>query len=143
MIFSLSPFAPENLASRDGFGRPVPREPVHSLHLSLVLTHTLPSFLLIPPTFRLGVHLYSQPPSGESRVYRITQWVPMVLTIKSPPAQGPALPQRTTSCTSRVSCTHCPEDYWPCGGGLSVVNAIGTQLRDVRNSGLARWRLTV
>ena len=28
------------------------------------------------------------------------------------------------------------EDYWPCAGGLSVVNAIGTQLRDPINSGL-------
>ena len=28
------------------------------------------------------------------------------------------------------------EDYWPCAGGLSAVNAIGTQLRDLINSGL-------
>ena len=27
--FSLSPFAPENLTSRDGFGRPVPPHPTH------------------------------------------------------------------------------------------------------------------
>ena len=33
------------------------------------------------------------------------------------------------------------EVYWPCAGGLSVVNAIGTQLRDPINSGLTRWRL--
>ena len=26
---SLSPFAPENLVSRDGFSRPVPRQPAH------------------------------------------------------------------------------------------------------------------
>ena len=26
----LSPFSPENLVSRDGFGRPVPRQPAHS-----------------------------------------------------------------------------------------------------------------
>ena len=26
-VFFLSPFAPENLASRDGFGSPVPRQP--------------------------------------------------------------------------------------------------------------------
>ena len=25
-------FAPENLVSRDGFGRPVPRQPTHHLH---------------------------------------------------------------------------------------------------------------
>ena len=27
--FPLSPFAPENLISRDGFGSPVPRQPAH------------------------------------------------------------------------------------------------------------------
>ena len=31
----------------------------------------------------------------------------------------------------------------PCAGGLAAVNAIVTQLRDLVNSGLARWRLTV
>ena len=29
MIFSLSPFAPENLVLRDGVGRLVPRQPAH------------------------------------------------------------------------------------------------------------------
>ena len=29
IILSLSPFAPENLVSRDGFGSPVPRQPAH------------------------------------------------------------------------------------------------------------------
>ena len=31
-ILSLSAFAPENLVSGDGFGSPVPRQPVHHLH---------------------------------------------------------------------------------------------------------------
>ena len=35
------------------------------------------------------------------------------------------------------------EDYWPGDGGLSAVNAIGTQLRDPMNLGLTRWRMTV
>ena len=35
------------------------------------------------------------------------------------------------------------EDYWPCAGEFLAVNAIGTQLRNPENSGLARWRLTV
>ena len=41
----LSPCVPENLVSRDGFSRPVPRQPAH-LHifrLNLVLTGFLPS----------------------------------------------------------------------------------------------------
>ena len=29
ILLSLSPFAPENLVSRDGFGSPVPRQPAH------------------------------------------------------------------------------------------------------------------
>ena len=36
------------------------------------------------------------------------------------------------------------EDYLrPCTGGLSVVNAIGTHLRDRMKSGLIRWRMAV
>ena len=33
------------------------------------------------------------------------------------------------------------EVYWPCAGGLSAVNAIGTHLRDPINSGLTRWHM--
>ena len=33
------------------------------------------------------------------------------------------------------------EVYWSCAGGLSAVNAIGTQLRDPINLGLTRWRI--
>ena len=48
----LSPCVPENLVSRDGFSRPVPRQPAHLsiLRLNLVLTYG------IPPEFRGGVH---------------------------------------------------------------------------------------
>ena len=35
------------------------------------------------------------------------------------------------------------EVYWPCAGGLSAANTIGTQLRDPINSGLTRWLMTV
>ena len=44
---SLSAFAPNNLVSRDGFGSPVPRQPVHSLYSGWIwclLTGFLPSF---------------------------------------------------------------------------------------------------
>ena len=37
--------------------------------------------------------------------------------------------------------TYYLEVYWPCAGGLSAVNAIGTQMRDPINSGLTRWRM--
>ena len=53
MGIPLSPYAPENLVSRDGFSRPYPRQPQFSiLRLNLVLTNG------IPPEFRGGVHLY-------------------------------------------------------------------------------------
>ena len=50
----MSPFVPENLISRDGFGRPGPPLAVHSLHsrLNLVLTRG------ISPAFRDGVDLF-------------------------------------------------------------------------------------
>ena len=35
------------------------------------------------------------------------------------------------------------KNYWSCAGGLSVVDAIDTQLLDPIKSGLTRWRLTV
>ena len=35
------------------------------------------------------------------------------------------------------------EVYWPCAGGLSAANAVGTQLRDPINSGLTRWPMAV
>ena len=49
----LSPCVAENLVSRDGFSRPVPRQPAHLsiLRLNLVLTYG------IPLEFRGGVHL--------------------------------------------------------------------------------------
>ena len=48
-----STFAPESLVSRDRFGRPVPRQPVHShTQANLVLTQG------IPPAFRDGVHFF-------------------------------------------------------------------------------------
>ena len=53
--YSLSPFAPESLVSRDGFGSPVPRQPAH-LHTQaeyIVLT-----YYEIPPEFRGGVNLF-------------------------------------------------------------------------------------
>ena len=53
---SLSPFASENLVSRDRFGRPVRRQPAHFYTQAesnwLVLTHGISS------AFRDGVHTY-------------------------------------------------------------------------------------
>ena len=73
MNISLSAFAPENLVSRDEFGSSVPRKsahPISLIRLKLVLTYG------IPPEFRGGVQIFilnRRPPSGQSRVYRVTQ----------------------------------------------------------------------
>ena len=51
MNISLSPFVPENLVSRDGVGRPVPRQPAHyGIH----------------PTFHGVVHLFIPPTANGS-----------------------------------------------------------------------------
>ena len=56
------------------------------LWLNMVLTYG------IPPEFRHGVHLFTynrHTPSGQSRVYRVTQYcVPMAFNAESPPARG-------------------------------------------------------
>ena len=69
MNISLSPFAPEDSVSRDGFACPVSLQPAHDdisiLRLNLELTYG------IPPEFRGGG--YRHTPSGQSRVYRVTQ----------------------------------------------------------------------
>ena len=47
----LSPFAPENFVSRDGFGRPVLRQPAPSPHSGWIWC--------LPSDFRDGVHLFT------------------------------------------------------------------------------------
>ena len=48
-----SPFSPENLVSRDGFGTPVPRQPAH-LHTQAESG----AYYEISPEFRGGAHLF-------------------------------------------------------------------------------------
>ena len=63
-MFSLSPFAPENLVSRDGFGSPVPHQPTH---------------------------LHTQAESGGwlRDSSRVSGWRPFTYLFKSPYAIGP------------------------------------------------------
>ena len=49
-LFSLTPFSPENLVSRDGFGSPIPSSPYSRLNLVLITNG-------IPTECRGGVHL--------------------------------------------------------------------------------------
>ena len=72
MNISLSPFEPENLVSRDGFGSPVPRQSAH-LHTraeSVAYSRDSSRF----PRRRPFIYLngYNTPPV-QSRVYRVTQ----------------------------------------------------------------------
>ena len=70
MNIALSPYVPEDLVSRDGFSRPVPRQTAHfHTQVNLVLTHG------IPPDFRGGpfIYLNRHTPTGQSRVHRVSQ----------------------------------------------------------------------
>ena len=58
MFFSLSPFASENLVSRDGFGSPVPRQPAH-LHSQAESGAYLRDYSRFP---RRRPFIYLQPP---------------------------------------------------------------------------------
>ena len=68
---SLSPFAPENSVSRDGFGRTVPRRPAH-LHTQAESGAYSRDFSQFPRRCPF-IYLNRHTPSGQSRVYRVTQ----------------------------------------------------------------------
>ena len=69
MNISLSPFAPENLVSRDGFGSPVPRHPA-LLNTQAEYGAYLRDSSRVP---RRHPNTASHTPSGQFRVYRVTQ----------------------------------------------------------------------
>ena len=71
MNISLSPYAPENLVSQDRFGSPVPRQPAH-LHTQAESGAYLRDSSRVPRR-RPFIYLNRRTPSGQSRVYRVTQ----------------------------------------------------------------------
>ena len=85
MNITLSPYVPENLVSRDGFSRPVPRRPAHR--------HTQAesgAYLRDSSSAAASIYLYKtviryrvSPEFFGSR-----NCVPMAFTAESPPAQG-------------------------------------------------------
>ena len=86
MTISLSPFAPENLVSQDGFGSPVPRQPAH-LHTQAEMDLTYG----IPPDFCGGVHsliLTAIRHRVSPEFIGSRNCVPRAFTAESPPAQG-------------------------------------------------------
>ena len=68
MVFSLSPFAPENLVSPNGFGSPVPRQPAH-LHTQAESNAYLQDSSRLTRR-RPIIYLNHHTPSGQSRAYR-------------------------------------------------------------------------
>ena len=70
-LVSLSPIVPENLVSRDGFGSPVPRQPAN-LHTQAESGAYLRDSSRVPRR-RPFIYLSRNTPSGQSRVYRVTQ----------------------------------------------------------------------
>ena len=71
MNFPLSTYVPENLASRDGFSRPVPRQPAHSPQSGRIGC-LLKAFLPIPRR-RPFIYLNRHAPLGQCRLYRVTR----------------------------------------------------------------------
>ena len=78
--YSLSPYAPENLVSRDGFGSPVPRQPA-LLHTEAESDAYSRDSSRFPPR-RPFSHWVSPEFIGSRNC------VPMAFTTESPPAQG-------------------------------------------------------
>ena len=70
MSISLSPFAPENLVSRDGFGRPAPLQSAH-LYTQAEYGAYLRDSSRVPWLYPF-IYLNRHTPSGESRDYRVT-----------------------------------------------------------------------
>ena len=58
MNIPLSPFAPENLVSRDGFGSPVPRQPAHLHSQAEAVWCLLTGFL---PSSTASIYLFKPP----------------------------------------------------------------------------------
>ena len=85
---SRSAFVPENLVSRDGFGRPVPRQPAH-LHtysgwIWCLLTGFLPSSAAASTySFITAIRHRVSP-----ELIGLRNYVPMAFTAESPPARG-------------------------------------------------------
>ena len=71
MSISLSPFAPENLVSRDDSGSPVSRQPAH-LHTQAEFGAYLWDISQFPRRCPF-IYLNRRTPSGQSRVHRVTQ----------------------------------------------------------------------
>ena len=87
MIFSLSPLAPESLASRDGFGSPVPRQYAH-LHTQAESGAYIRDSYRVLRRHRSFYLIRYTTLSVKSRVIGSRNCVPKAFTAESSPAQG-------------------------------------------------------
>ena len=81
----LSPCVPENLVSRDGFSRPVPRQPAH-LHTQAESGAYLRDFL--PSSAAASIYETAIRHRVSPEFIGSRNCVPMAFTAESPPAQG-------------------------------------------------------
>ena len=81
----LSPCVPENLVSRDGFSRPVPREPAH-LHTQAESGAYLRDFSRVP--WRASIYETAIRHRVSLEFIGSRNCVPMAFTAESPPARG-------------------------------------------------------
>ena len=131
----LSPFAPENLVSRDGFDRSIPRQPAHSPHSGWIWC-LLTGFL--PISAAASILSYRQTPSGSvpsssghANAYRWRS-LPRVRRHRASSPQGSSgngcclgRSSWTNSCAPLFSHTH--YEYWYGVGMLKVSITISSR----------------
>ena len=101
MNISPSAFAPENLVSQDGFGSPVPRKLAH-LHTQAESGAYLRDCSRVP---RRRPFIYLTP-SGQSRVYRVTQLRTNGVHCRESAGTGPVVPNKVVPVTGAALAGH-------------------------------------
>ena len=82
----LSPCVPENLVSRDGFSRPVPRQPAHPHTQAESGAYLLTGFL--PSSAAASINETATRHRVSPEFIGSRNCVPMAFTAESPPARG-------------------------------------------------------
>ena len=116
-------FTPCDFLSRCKFSNLATRQPMVELYHNITITITV-SRLPLPPSINCPLQTNTVVGVGKERRASI------VLLVHGDLQNG------STRYWNYLG-------YWPCAGGLSAVNAIGTQLRDPINSALTQWRVAV
>ena len=110
----LSPYASENFVSRDRFGNPVPRQAAY-LHTEAESGAYLRDYSRVPRP-RPFIYLNRHTPSGQSRVYRVTQLridgVHCRESARTGPVNGGASAGHHRPINMRLSFPHPPYYYW-------------------------------